>query len=1178
MLNVSCQKQTHCGSLPAGSPTERPMELAGRPRPSGACNLLGVPGLGPLEGDDDDCEVVIGIRPKSSPLPRRRSSDSDDDWEPGPPPSGSRRVSFADAKGLSLVHVKEFDTWNVPKLPEDDSSEGRGSDTEVYFLSPLTFSLPLSAEELFARVRDQKIELEAVELLPGTAVLRGVIRVLNVSFSKAVYIRTTLDAWSSHFDLLAEYVPSSSDGATDRFSFKLAVVPPDGVPGARVDFCLRYETPSGTFWANNNDRNYVLFCHRRVGGRKETPLSERVNNKSCLKTVGRSFSTGGNVAEMEASSTDDGAKVDCQKAEKASNGPSAASEEDRQELLAENRQNCSQRSSRKAARMARVRDYFSQRNAAVDDTERDESPPEENQEAAQEETLQQKHSAVRSLPEGSSKSEGSHFVSEALESRVEPTTDVLRDASPPRGPTSDAEAEKHHIPSFPEEPPAAECQNAEEGDIAARPADCGVPEGGIGSPDSQSSSFSFGTVVAPLYHQVFGRVGNKSTRRTPAHATLHAAGSSYPQTATGQGACTAGTDAEGDEGKIEVIQTRRSNTECLVATCRPLSNDIADHKEPLRDPGDVLHSAQMQTSTPEVPKTVPGDTTVRSHAAHADSPRPRKRAESSQDEGSHHGELPQRPCAQTETALHETRESAAERAGVKASGGRGGDGDLLREADAEEAACETEAHEALHAFDQDHVQDSDTEETEISCVSCLEEVEGKDAAESEMSPEANDVEEGGGATRLSSEREAVGDAEATTDKRTHGYGFVPLKSEDAQDIERHEMDSETEGLCSADPAGVNGETVAEEEEKNILTDAQESFRTQDADASEGEQTNGEESGETRARKGNEEVAKELENPKAPNEAGEEDLSEEIKEEMREKQEFDIERKNAQNKVTGRHLSDDERAGVGWEDRVKPREVDLREENPYRKGSEVTDAESGSMTLEDGQSDERCSRATSDMTHNEVGDASTASVHSVQDETVVDKENQHISSETPPGKESESPRPKAVGVEEEAFTGAPETDQSGHESASAESDSDDEVELYMHCLRAVHAGARAERNKDKSRPPASRGRLPPMPSISECQDEEQHRGVLRDGQAAAAAPASRGPDATGTKLSRWKETFSCSEVSKLLLLASLLVVFLVVAYRYDFLACLGLYLLSVVWLYCHEEKRPKQQNEKQKGLN
>lgn len=289
MLNVSCQKQKHCSFPPtlAGSS----MEFVGQPRPSEARSpgardsFLEVPGLSSVDMDEDEGDVVIGIRPKSSPLPRRKSSISDEDSEPEPPPSGSRRVSFADAKGLSLVVVKEFDTWDVPKLPGYDLPEGKGADSEEYYLSPLTFSLPLSTKELFAKVLQQKVELEAVELPSGTTILKGLIRVLNISYDKAVYIRTTLDKWSTHFDLLAEYIPGSGDGVTDCFSFKLTLVPPFGEQGARVDFCLRYETPVGTFWANNNDRNYVLFCHHRIKEEKDKPQTEHRNKKSCLKAT-----------------------------------------------------------------------------------------------------------------------------------------------------------------------------------------------------------------------------------------------------------------------------------------------------------------------------------------------------------------------------------------------------------------------------------------------------------------------------------------------------------------------------------------------------------------------------------------------------------------------------------------------------------------------------------------------------------------------------------------------------------------------------------------------------------------------------------------------------------------------------------------------------------------------------
>lgn len=261
------------------------MEFMGQPRPSGACNLLGVPVVSSWDVDDDEGEVVISIRPKSSPLPRRKSSVSDDDSEPEPPMCGSRRVSFADAKGLNLVQVKEFGMWDVPKLPGYDSSDGEGKDEDEYLLSPLNFSLPLLPEELFAKVQEQKVELEKIDLLPGTTILKGMVRVLNISFTKAVYIRTSLDDWSSHFDLLAEYIPCSSDGLTDCFSFTLTLWPPFGEGGARVDFCLRYETPVGTFWANNKNKNYSLSCFRRTKEGKEKPQKENANKKSCLKTA-----------------------------------------------------------------------------------------------------------------------------------------------------------------------------------------------------------------------------------------------------------------------------------------------------------------------------------------------------------------------------------------------------------------------------------------------------------------------------------------------------------------------------------------------------------------------------------------------------------------------------------------------------------------------------------------------------------------------------------------------------------------------------------------------------------------------------------------------------------------------------------------------------------------------------
>ncbi|XP_072520304.1 protein phosphatase 1 regulatory subunit 3A [Salminus brasiliensis] len=245
-------------------------------------NLLGLPG--PCPWDDDDEPLGLGgIKPKSSPIPRRRSSDfscSDDECQP--PPSSSRRVSFADAFGLSLVSVKQFDSWAMCGTSDPLEGDLRGSEVKEYFLS-LLFTLPPTAEELIQKVHENKLELESLELLPGTTTLKGTIRVLNLCFDKLVYIRTSLDCWSSHFDLLAEYIPGSSDGDMDCFSFRLTLVPPFGEQGARVDFCLRYETPFGSFWANNSGQNYVLFCHEKA--KDQSQNEKKHTKKSCLKST-----------------------------------------------------------------------------------------------------------------------------------------------------------------------------------------------------------------------------------------------------------------------------------------------------------------------------------------------------------------------------------------------------------------------------------------------------------------------------------------------------------------------------------------------------------------------------------------------------------------------------------------------------------------------------------------------------------------------------------------------------------------------------------------------------------------------------------------------------------------------------------------------------------------------------
>ncbi|RXM28083.1 Protein phosphatase 1 regulatory subunit 3A [Acipenser ruthenus] len=259
------------------------MESTGEPRRFGAPNFLEVTASNSCDEDEDESKIT----PKSSPVPRRSSSSSDDSEAEGPPVI-TRKVSFADAFGLNLVRVKEFDSWDVPTISLTDTFEDEVPSREEYFLSSV-FVVPSSHDELMKKLYEQKVELESFEFVPGgLTAMKGIIRVFNVCFEKLVYVRMTLDAWNSYYDLMAQYVPGSSDGETDQFSFKISLVPPYQKDGGKVEFCIRYETSVGTFWANNNGLNYVLFCHKKeipeVTKKTQEENTDK-NIKSCLKTI-----------------------------------------------------------------------------------------------------------------------------------------------------------------------------------------------------------------------------------------------------------------------------------------------------------------------------------------------------------------------------------------------------------------------------------------------------------------------------------------------------------------------------------------------------------------------------------------------------------------------------------------------------------------------------------------------------------------------------------------------------------------------------------------------------------------------------------------------------------------------------------------------------------------------------
>ncbi|XP_039716704.1 protein phosphatase 1 regulatory subunit 3A [Pteropus medius] len=259
------------------------MEPSEEPSQINKDNFLEVPNLSDSLSEDEDIKATF--KPGFSPQPSRRGSDSSEDMYLDTPSSGTRRVSFADAFGFNLVSVKEFDCWDLPSISTNFDLRKDIFHTEEYVLSPL-FDLPSSKEDLMQQLQGQKAILESAEYLPRSTCMKGIIRVLNISFEKLVYVRMSLDDWQTHYDILAEYVPNSCDGETDQFSFKITLVPPYQKDGSKVEFCIRYETSLGTFWSNNNGTNYILVCQKKEQELKPIKPREEVPNrqiKGCLK-------------------------------------------------------------------------------------------------------------------------------------------------------------------------------------------------------------------------------------------------------------------------------------------------------------------------------------------------------------------------------------------------------------------------------------------------------------------------------------------------------------------------------------------------------------------------------------------------------------------------------------------------------------------------------------------------------------------------------------------------------------------------------------------------------------------------------------------------------------------------------------------------------------------------------
>jgi hypothetical protein len=102
--------------------------------------------------------------------------------------------------------------------------------------------------------------------------LRGIVRVRNISYEKCVAVRYTLDNWITISEACARYVgpfvsaqatPTSGDGEWDRFAFTIPLDGrrvPLGAPPRTLLLAVRFSSPgAGEWWDNNGGENFGVI-------------------------------------------------------------------------------------------------------------------------------------------------------------------------------------------------------------------------------------------------------------------------------------------------------------------------------------------------------------------------------------------------------------------------------------------------------------------------------------------------------------------------------------------------------------------------------------------------------------------------------------------------------------------------------------------------------------------------------------------------------------------------------------------------------------------------------------------------------------------------------------------------------------------------------------------------------
>ena len=239
---------------------------------------------------EDKPKTPIAIRPPVSSLQRDQEANTSYYCEPKPKPIIKRTqslpsiteekkqcrnvsVRFVDSLGLDLEDVRFFSSEEYPSVPHHvtfrlrmaaELADERHQEISLPYMKPVFAEQPGDHPGFLHRLCEQKVCLERVVCFELGVI--GITQVVNLGFAKDVTARFSFTEWKSCTETKASWVstitkPWEGGGqlSCDTFRFHLPV-PPFVLPGAVLEFAIKYKVCGDEYWDNNAGENYKLVC------------------------------------------------------------------------------------------------------------------------------------------------------------------------------------------------------------------------------------------------------------------------------------------------------------------------------------------------------------------------------------------------------------------------------------------------------------------------------------------------------------------------------------------------------------------------------------------------------------------------------------------------------------------------------------------------------------------------------------------------------------------------------------------------------------------------------------------------------------------------------------------------------------------------------------------------------